>query len=111
MENLVLKAFEAIIQYVLLNAKDIEVMIIIVLLFTILLILQKHKYETMISNMYSLIKHYEKFLDKLNNGLNKYQDKTPFIESSIKSLIEERNQLKDLVKEKDIHIKYLKKNK
>ena len=111
MENLVLKTFESIIQYMLLNAKDIEIMIIMFLLCTILLILQKNKYETIILNMYSRIQHYEDFINKIEDNLIKYENQIPFIENSVKSLIEEQKQLKDLVKEKDIHIKYLKKNK
>lgn len=95
----------------LLNAKDIEIMIIMFLLCTILLILQKNKYETIILNMYSRIQHYEDFINKIEDNLIKYENQIPFIENSVKSLIEEQKQLKDLVKEKDIHIKYLKKNK
>lgn len=111
MENLILKAFEPIIQYVLSNAKDIELMIITSLLFVIILILQKHRYDKKISALCNIVLKCDRFLEKVDNSLKIQEERMPFIEKSIKSLLEEREQLKNLIQEKNAHIKYLKKNK
>ena len=100
-----------IIEYLPKNAKDFQMIITIlyVVASTTMLIMQKRNYEKYIKSLYLDLFEYEQLCNNAIELCKKVEAKLPILETSVASLLNEYDTLKELVKEKDCHIKFLKK--
>ena len=95
---------QEIVAYLLKYTKDVNMIIVIIcmVISTIIFIRQKQNYEKYIKSLWYDLYKYEELCKKITESI-------PQLEISAKNLVNEYNTLKELVKEKDYHIKFLKK--